>query len=142
MNNYDNYEAECGKIKTENKKVIVEFESYLSEKKLTASTIKKHSSNISFFINEFLLYEEPLRPKEGMNRIDYFLGHWFIRKAMWSSVATLKENITSLKHFYAYLNSIGSVTSDEVFELKAAIKENKATWLATMHQYDNQGINF
>ena len=61
---------------------------------------------------------------------------------MWSSVTAIKENISSLKHFYTYLNSIGSVTSDELSELKTEIKEGKDAWLEAMHHYDNPDTNF
>jgi hypothetical protein len=142
MDDYEEYAAECKKIKAENEKILNGFENYLSLKKLSFATIRKHTGNISFFINEFLLYEEPLRPNEGVSSIDYFLGSWFISKAMWSSVTAIKENISSLKHFYTYLHSIGALSTEDLSEFKNDIKEGKESWLETMDQYDNTDTNF
>ena len=64
MNDYDN-EAECEKIRIENGKVLDEFENYLSVKNLSTGTIKKHSGNIAFFINEFLYTKNLLGPTKA-----------------------------------------------------------------------------
>lgn len=137
MKDYEIEEAESKKIKFENTKVLEKFEAYLNSKNLSVNTIEKHSNNVSFFINEFLQYEEPLRPNEGINRVDYFLGNWFIRKAMWSSVSAIKENITSLKHFYRFLNSIGKIDSAQLSELNENIRENKNDWFEASQRYDD-----
>jgi hypothetical protein len=83
-----------------------------------------------------------LRPNEGIDRVDYFLGDWFIRKAMWSSVSAIKENITSLKHFYTFLNSIDEIDSVQLTELKECIKENKNDWFEASQRYDDPDADF
>lgn len=83
------------------------------------------------------MYEEPLKAKEGVNRLDYFLDYWFIRKAMWASVSSIKENITSLKHFYTFMHEIGEIIMDELLEMKEEIKESKDEWLETIRKYDD-----
>lgn len=142
MEDYEIEEAECKNIKLENTKTLERFEAYLKSRNLSINTINKHSNNVNFFINEFLHYEEPLRPNEGINRVDYFLGDWFIRKAMWSSVSAIKENITSLMHFYSFLNSIGEIDSDQLMELKENIKENKNGWFEASQRYDDPDADF
>ena len=137
MDEYEIYEAECKKIKNENRKILDHFSQYLASKKLVKKTIDKHVSNIEFYINDFLLYEEPLKAKEGVNRLDYFLGYWFIRKAMWASVSSIKENITSLKHFYTFMHEIGEINMEELLEMKEEIKESKDEWLETIRKYDD-----
>lgn len=49
---------------------------------LSADTIKKHISNVDFYINEFLLYEGPDEAKNGHLGIGLFLGYWFIKKQL------------------------------------------------------------
>jgi hypothetical protein len=48
--------------------------------------------------NDYLLYEDALEAKDGVDAVSWFLGDWFIRKAMWSSQASIKENAASLKN--------------------------------------------
>ena len=142
MDEYELYEEKCNEIRENNKKLLAEFDSYLIAKKLSPKTIDKHVSNIDFYINDFLLYEEPLEPKEGVSRLNYFLGYWFIRKAMWASVSSIKGNITSLKHFYTFMNGIGHITSEELVEMKEEIKENKDEWIETIIKYDDLSTDF
>jgi hypothetical protein len=89
MDEYEKYESDCKKIKIENQKIIDDFRKYLESKKLSEKTIDKHVYNVEFYINDFLLYEEPLKPHEGVNTIDSFLGYWFIRKALWASKTSI-----------------------------------------------------
>jgi site-specific recombinase XerD len=137
MEEYEEYEAECEKRKEENQIFLTGFEGYLKDKNLSQKTIDKHLGNIDFFINEFLLYEGPKEASDGVSEVSYFLGFWFIRKAMWASVTSIKENIAGLKHFYSYMHTIGQVTSDELAELKETIKEEKEEWIETLRKYDD-----
>lgn len=134
---YDQLESECEKIQTENHHVVEGFRQYLKAKNLSEKTINKHVSNAEFYINDFLLYEEPLQPKEGIYKLNYFLGFWFIRKALWASVTSINEYISSLKHFYTYLHKNGEVNAEELFEMKQVIKEKKDEWIETLRKYDD-----
>jgi len=130
------------KIRKENRKLLNSFRKYLGSKKLSKKTVDKHVSNIDFYINEFLLYEEPSKAKEGVNKLDYFLGYWFIRKAMWATVTSIKENITSLKHFYTYMHTIDEIDLEELNAMKEEIKESKDIWLETIRKYDDPDTDF
>ena len=141
MDEYESYESECEEIKKENDKILNQFSKFLASKKLGKKTIDKHVSNIEFYINDFLLYEEPLKAKEGVYKLDYFLGYWFIRKAMWASVFSIKENIASLKHFYTFMHEIGQIKIDELLEMKEEIKDSKDEWLETIRRYDDPDID-
>lgn len=141
MDEYEKYELDCKKIKNENQKLIDEFQKYLESKKLSDKTIDKHVYNVDFYINDFLLYEEPLKAHEGVSKIDSFLGYWFIRKALWASVTSIKENISSLKHFYTFLHQNGEVKSEELNEMKQDIKENKEEWIENLKAYDDPNID-
>ncbi len=141
MDEYEFYESECKKIRKENHKTLDSFEQYLYEKKLSKKTIDKHVSNVDFYINEFLLYEEPLKAKEGLYHLDHFLGYWFIRKAMWASVTSIKENITSFKHFYTFMHACKKIGLKELNALKDEIKKNKIEWLEAIRKFDNPDID-
>ena len=57
-----------------------------------------------FYINECLCYDDPPQTAaEGVSGIKYFLGYWFIRKAMWAGPTSIRENAASLKKFCGYL---------------------------------------
>ncbi|PQP34682.1 recombinase [Desulfobacteraceae bacterium SEEP-SAG9] len=142
MDEYEIYESECKKIRKENRKILDGFRQYLGGKKISAKTIDKHASNIDFYINEFLLYEEPLKAKEGVSNLNSFMGYWFIRKAMWASVASIKENITSLKHFYTFMYDCNAIGLEELEDMKEEIKENKAEWLETVRKYNDPDTDF
>ncbi|VEN74940.1 Recombinase [Candidatus Desulfarcum epimagneticum] len=141
MDDYEKFEAECEKRKNENHTFIIGFTRYLENKKLSQKTITKHVGNIDFYINDFLLYESPQEAAEGVTELNYFLGYWFIKKAMWASPTSIKENIASLKHFYSYMNKIGQVSAEELDEMKAEIKERKDDWIETVQRYDDLNID-
>jgi len=141
MDEYEKYEAECEKRKEENHTFMIGFTRYLQNKKLSKKTIDTHVRNIDFYINEFLLYESPQKASEGVNQLNYFLGYWFIRKAMWASPTSIKENITSLKNFYSYMNKIGQVTNEELSEMKEEIKDSKSEWIETVKKYDDPDVD-
>jgi len=90
MDSYEQYEQDCARIRENNEKILAEFERWLSDKKLSPKTIARHYDNVDFYINEFLLYEEATEASDGVYKIDYFLGFWFIKKAMWASKSSIK----------------------------------------------------
>ncbi len=141
MDEYEEFEAECEKRKAENHTFITGFTHYLQNKKLSQKTVDKHVGNVDFYINACLLYETPEKASDGVSQINYFLGYWFIRKAMWASPTSIKENITSLKHFYSYMSKIGQVSNDELYNMKTIIKENKDIWIETVQKYDDPDID-
>lgn len=129
MTDYEKYEQDCAKIRKANETLLDEFADFLKSSGLATKTIKNHVSNIDFYINEFLLYEEATEAKEGAYRIDMFLGYWFPKKAMWASPASIRSNATSLKKFYGFLHAKGLVTKDDLDELKETIKDGMPEWL-------------
>ncbi|MCP4114514.1 MAG: recombinase [Desulfobacteraceae bacterium] len=137
MGEYEDFEAECNKIRKENKTLLKDFAGYLKGKKLSKKTIDTHVDNIDFFINEYLLYDDTDRPEEGVNLVSSFLGYWFIRKAMWASETAIKSYIASLKHFYTWMHGQGKVTGEELDDMKLTIKEEKQDWIDTLNRYDD-----
>jgi len=126
---YQKWEAECNRIRKENGILLKAFGTWLSKKKLKEKTIASHIDNVSFYINDFLLYYDVIEAKDGADNIGSFLGDWFIRKAAWSSKAHIKASAASFKKFYTFLLEKGDIEEEELIELKAIIKEEMPDWL-------------
>jgi len=137
----DEFDKQIDLIKDENRIILDRFERSLKDNNLSRSTIDKHVGNIDFFINDFLLYYEPVSARDGVSHAGYFLGNWFIRKAMWASVASIKENITSIKKFYQFMCEIDEITKDDLAELMEEIKECREDWLENIRMYDDPDID-
>jgi len=140
MDSYEQYEKDCERIRKDNEKILSEFEKWLSDKDLSKKTIANHCNNVDFYINEFLLYEEAIEASDGLYEIGYFLGFWFIKKAMWASKSTIKGNATSIKKFYEFMLDKGKIDKEDYIELKEVIKNNMQEWLDTMDRYDDPEI--
>lgn len=139
---YDDYEKKCKAIREANADLLDGFKAWMAEKGLGAATIEKHVSNAEFYINEFLTYEDPPQSAaEGVGRLDDFLGYWFIRKAMWASVTSIRENATSLKKFYTFLAETGQISAEDLADLREDIKTGLPEWLATLRRYDDPDVD-
>ena len=64
--------------------------------------------------------------------------HWFVRKAMWASQASIKSNAASLKKFYVFLFEKGLIKKEDLNELEETIKDEMPEWLAELKQYDDE----
>ncbi len=137
MNDYEKHEKECKKIRIANKQLLDKFELSLESSGLSEKTINNHVSNIDFYINEYLLYEDAIEARDGVSAVDMFLGYWFIKKAMWASRSSIKGNATSFKKFYSFLHEKKLIKKDDLDDLKETIKEGMPEWLATLDRYDD-----
>ena len=140
MDDYEKYEADCKAIRKANKRLLNEFEAWLKASALSAKTIKDHLSNIDFYLNEFLLYEDATEAKNGLDAVGMFLGYWFIKKAMWASQSSIKANATSIMKFYTFMHESDLVDEKDLFYLKQIIKEGMSEWLATLERYDDPSV--
>ena len=134
---YEKYEIACRKLRDENEVLLAEFEDWLVEKGMDVKTTEKHVSNVGFYINQFLLYTDPIAAKAGADEIGMFLGYWFIRKALWASKGAIRSYAASLKKFYGFMNEKGLVEKKDLDFMKDEIKECMHNWLATMERYDD-----
>jgi len=134
---YSEYERMCEEIRNKNKEYLAGFVEHLQEKGLKDKTIDNHVFNVDFYINSFLLRYDALEAKEGCHKVDGFLGDYFIRKAMWSTANSIKQNITSFKKFYSYLLSIGVIDVDDFESLTDTIYESKDEWINLVNRYNN-----
>ena len=133
MDNYDKQEEESEIVRESNSKLLDDFESWMKEAGLKDKTISNHSSNIDFYINDFLLYSEVIRPDKGISSVNMFLGFWFIKKAMWSSPASVKSNAASLKKFYSFMREKGLIEKSDLDSLKETIKEEMSKWVMSLY---------
>jgi site-specific recombinase XerD len=136
----DDVEAQRGsqQIEKDSEALLAAFERWLVDAGLSDATIRRHVSNVSFFVEHFLQYYEPVDARAGADYVSEFLGDWFIRKAMWSSEASIKGNAASLKKFYTFLAEQGEVEPQVVKHLNQTIKEEMPIWLDNMREYMNR----
>lgn len=137
---YEDYERACEAIRADNAMLLEEFAAWLGAQGLSPKTVSKHQNNIAFYVNEFLLYEDAIPAADGAGNVGMFLGYWFIRKAMWASQTSLKENAASLKKFYRFMHQRGDIEKDELDQMQEQIKEGLPEWLETMQRYDDPAI--
>ncbi len=133
------YDEEANeKIEKKNNEYLELFENHLIRQGLNTKTIRKHLENIDFYINEFLLREEPLEMENGCGeKIDEFLGDFFIRKAMWSTPNTIKSTSASIKKFYKFMSESDVVSKDDYRNLCEIIKGNIEFWLEDCEEYND-----
>jgi len=140
MDAYKKYEADCKKIKKANESLLTGFEALMKGSGLSDNTINKHLSNIDLYINTYLLYYDPItEAKDGAQSVSMFMGYWFIHKAMWASQASMRNNASSLKRFYAFLVEKGLTDKEQLYKLEETIKKEMPKWLAALKQYDDLG---
>jgi len=129
MDDIEDFEKVAEQQREKNKKLIEEFEAYLNDKGLSQKTVKKHVSNIAFFVDDFLIYDDVLTPADGIIEIGMFLDYWFPKKAMWASPAHVNDYCAVFKKFYKFLLEKGLIEKEEYREMLEDIKENKEDWL-------------
>lgn len=129
MTNYEQYEVDLKKQALLNENYLRVFEQSLQAQKLSQKTIDQHVSNADFYINTFLCYYEVQGVEQGCYQVGAFLGDWFLRKAMWSSPASVRSNAASLKKFYACMLASGEISESAFAELRAEIKEDLKEWV-------------
>lgn len=140
MDDYEKYEDNCKTIREANSLLLSNFEVWLKSSGLSKKTIGSHISNIDFYINEYLLYEDATEAKDGVNVVGLFLGYWFIKKAMWANQSSIKSNATSLNKFYTFMYEKDVIDKDDLSDLKETIKESMPEWLATLERYDDPSV--
>lgn len=137
MFDYEEYESGCNKIRQTNEELLTLFEEELQDSGLSAKTVRRHLSNAEFYINEYLLREEPRPMEDGITELDMFLGFFFIRKCMWSTPGTIKSTAASIKKFYKCMLNHGKISKDDYAYLCDDIKENMEQWQTDCAVYND-----
>ena len=126
---YEDYELESKQIQDENSKLLTDFAEWMLGSNLKENTIRKHVQNVDFYVNHFLLYDDCTRAMNGISSLNGFFNWFFPRNAMWSSTASTKETVASLKKFYKYLTEKNIVEVSDYKFLLALIKQDMPEWL-------------
>lgn len=134
---YEAYEKACEKIQQENEIYLNLFETDLLASGLSEKTVYRHLRNVDFYINTFLLYEEPLSMSDGTIHLGWFFGDFYIRKCMWSTPGSIKTNAASIKKFYKCMLNHKKIDKDSYDFLCSDIKKNLSTWQADCEVYNN-----
>ncbi|NLV47439.1 MAG: recombinase [Clostridiaceae bacterium] len=137
--NYKEYEQKCMEIRTRNDVYLTEFREDLLHAGLKDKTIDRHCKNVGFYINTYLMREEPLEMVCGTysDKITDFLGYFFIRKCMWSTPDTIKSTAASIKKFYHSMLQRGHIVESNYSELTSTIDDNIIEWLNDCEAYND-----
>ena len=136
---YKEYEQKCDEIRMRNAAYLDEFREDLLNAGLKEKTVNRHCQNADFYINTYLLREEPLEMICGTYcfKIEDFLGDFFIRKCMWSSPGTIKSTAASIKKFYSSMLKRGNIDESDYGELIETIKDNIDRWLKDCESHND-----
>ena len=124
----EEYEIECKKQEQRNEKFLKIFENDLMIAGLSKTTIGRHSRNVQFYINTYLLREVPLSMECGCNNIDMFLGYFFIRKYGRSTPNNIRKSAASIKKYYQCMLKHGYIEKEDYDYLCSEIKEHMEEW--------------
>ncbi len=132
---YEEYEKKCDEIRNENYKLLELFASDLD--KFAQKTVDRHAGNVEFFINNYLLREDALTFEYGIEKIDDFLGNFFIRKCAWSTPGSIRSTAASIKKFYKSMLFHGKIKKEDYDSLCEEIEIGLPEWQATCEQYND-----
>jgi len=140
-NQFEQHEQACNEIRKENAVLLTEFADWMRQQGVSERTVGMHLSNAAFYIQEFLLYEQPLRPQDGSGSIEMYLGYWFIRKGPIATPGTVKSTATSLIKFYSFLVENGSVTAGQLEAMRKTIKAGMPRMQERARRYNDPTIS-
>ena len=124
-NIYD-YDTQVQAIQSYNQPILDGFRAWLEQSGLAEKTVKNHVENIEFFTH-YLVYNDPLEKLDEADGSDVwmFLSDWFPRKAMWSSVTSVKSYFASFKKFFQWMGETGRVSPETVADVLSTLKEGR-----------------
>lgn len=134
---YEKLEKECMKIREENLAYLDMFEKDLVSSGIRDTTVKRHVSNVRFYLNTFLLHEDALCMRDGTKETDMYFGDFFIRRCAWSTPASIKSAACSLKKFYRCMAEHDLITPDDYQSLCNDIRDLMPVWLDLCEQYND-----
>jgi site-specific recombinase XerD len=124
------YDVRVRAIQAYNQPILDGFESWLEQSGLSEKTVETHVSNIDFFTN-YLVYYEPLKKLDEADSGDVwmFLADWFLRKALWASITSVKSYLASFKKFFQWMGETGHVSPETVADVLDTLKEDRGEFL-------------
>lgn len=134
MGEFEEYEAQCNRIREENAGLLELFKEDMEG--LKSTTISRHLDNVDFYINTYLLREDARDFTQGAWMIDGYLGYFFIRKCMWSTPGNIKSTAASIKKFYRCMLKHEMIQEADYEYLCETIKEKMQEWQETCALYN------
>ncbi|MFY9520286.1 MAG: hypothetical protein WAP99_04990 [Caldicoprobacterales bacterium] len=136
---YKEYEEKCNGIRKKNQVYLDEFKEDLIKAGLKEKTIKRHYTNVNFYINTYLLREEPMEMIKGTYSLtlNMFFGYFFIRKCTWSTPSTIKSTAASIKKFYKSMLQRGYIDEMHYEEVIDTFDEDMDDWISDCEAYND-----
>lgn len=125
--NCKNYELEAKRKENEN--YLKLFENQMKKEGLAPGIIKKHLSNVEFYINDYLLFSSIINIEDGMSEMRDFFYYWFFAKALHSKCESVYAHIDSVTLFYKLMVDQGLVNREDYEKMLCNINEYKAEWI-------------
>ncbi len=138
----ERYEAACEQVRAENNHYLDIFERDLADAGFADSTINRHLDNVTFYLNDFLLYYDINRMEDGCAQVHDFLGDFFIRKCMWSTPAAIRQYCASLKKFYKSMLDAGLIQRASYDLLLDEIRYGKEDWCSRCERFNSGSFSF
>lgn len=136
MSDAATYDEQVQAIQAYNQPILDAFRAWLEQSGLAEKTVKNHVDNIEFFTH-YLVYYEPLEKLDEADGSDVwmFLSDWFPRKALWSSVTSVKSYLASFKKFFQWMGETGRVSPETVADVLSTLKEGRDEFLEAVAEF-------
>lgn len=136
MTNVNNFDDQVKRIRSHNEPILAGFRDSLTRSSLSTKTITNHVQNVEFFA-EYLMNYEPVKTLEQTDSADIgsFLDDWFLRKAMWASVESVKAYLATFKKFFTWMRDTNHMTSNAVADILETIKEDREDFIDNARSY-------
>ena len=132
------YDLAVKRLETINIAYLKEFKRELVDAGLSLKTIEAHVSNADFFVNVYLFHSMDATLYDGGSGFMDFFGYFYIYKCMFASVSNMKQQIASLKKFYAFMFQHLYISPEQYATVITTIKDCKDMWLEEMKEYDRK----
>lgn len=135
--NCKNYELEAKRKENEN--YLKLFENQMKKDGLAPRIIKKHLSNVEFYINDYLLFSSIINIEDGMSEMRDFFYYWFFAKALQSKCESVYAHIDSVTLFYKLMVDQGLANREDYEKMLCNITKYKAEWIKKWSKNNNLG---
>lgn len=139
---FEGYEKVAKEVRENNALVLEAFKQFLKEQLgLSDKVIRGHVNNMSFYLDDYLLYYGIQTAVSDFSAPVDFLGDFFPRKAMWATAAEVKRMGASLKKFYDFLARAQVLSKVDLTAVKEEIAMGVELGMNHLEMMDNMDSN-